>query len=338
MSPCLLISFIFFRLTGLIPAEWDKTEEETAKNENRRPRPDPQFTVSEKLLKFATNIYTIIDVIAILPTYIELAMGGNSNSATSFIRILRVFRILKLAKGLVGIIAVFYRAMIASLDALMIMAFSFVIAVVICGCIMFICEAGHFVVNSSYPDGAFVRYSQDNFESSVTPYDSIPSAMYWAVITLTTVGYGDMYPFTRAGRGFACLAALMGIIVISMPVTVLGNNFAKEYDIYTTRVAVKEKAVENERRTEMIRQSLAVGASSGGEGISPLHPDSQIYQNMSPEMIKLLNTNFSKLNCSPEQARVYLMQLDSMHRNLIEKFRVINEFTQRHCSSTEHKL
>lgn len=61
-------------------------------------------------------------------------------------------------------------------------------------------------------------------------YRSIPAAFWWAIVTMTTVGYGDGYPMTSEGRTLAVFAMLGGILIIAMPITVIGDNFSKAYD------------------------------------------------------------------------------------------------------------
>lgn len=61
-------------------------------------------------------------------------------------------------------------------------------------------------------------------------YRSIPAAFWWAIVTMTTVGYGDGYPMTSEGRTLAVFAMIAGILIIAMPITVIGDNFSKAYD------------------------------------------------------------------------------------------------------------
>merc|ERR1712151_205762 len=73
--------------------------------------------------------------------------------------------------------------------------------------------------------GCFVRFG----ERMCSPFQSIPDCFYWAVTTMTTVGYGDMVPTTPGGRSVAVLAMIAGVMVIAMPVSILGANFKDTY-------------------------------------------------------------------------------------------------------------
>ena len=72
--------------------------------------------------------------------------------------------------------------------------------------------------------------------------------MYWALITLTTVGYGDISPSTDGGRAVCCICAILGVFSIAMPMAVIGNNFNSEYAIF----------IENEKKREAKKQLIGI--------------------------------------------------------------------------------
>lgn len=98
----------------------------------------------------------------------------------------------------------------------------------------------------------------------VSPFQSIPATMWWCLVTMTTVGYGDMYPILWYGRALGMLVMLSGILVIALPITVIGSNFA---DVYRHMVGVGEESAvshEEEEIQEFKRQSAAGLPSAPG--------------------------------------------------------------------------
>ena len=109
---------------------------------------------------------------------------------------------------------------------------------------------------------------------------SIPQAMYWCMTTMTTVGYGDIYPVTPGGWVVGIFAQLMGIVVLSLPITVIGATFSEEYE-EQNRINEREKRLlrmkaPNQargsrsqrvlRRLGVLKQRVADGGESGGDG------------------------------------------------------------------------
>lgn len=143
--------------------------------------------------KYAFSFFGIIDLLAILPTYISLFIPGTRYIAiVRILRVLRVFRILKIAQY-VSEVEVLMRAVRASGRKITVFLFAMVTMVVILGSLMYIIEG-----------------SEDEFTS-------IPQSIYWAIVTLTTVGYGDMAPKTPVGQAFAAFIMIVGYSIIAVP-------------------------------------------------------------------------------------------------------------------------
>lgn len=144
-------------------------------------------------LKYATSFFGIIDLLSILPTYLSLLLPGSRYLlVVRILRVLRVFRILKLA-AYVSEANVLVRSLQASQRKITIFLYTVVILVVIIGSAMYIIEGA---------------------ESGFT---SIPTAIYWAIVTLTTVGYGDISPATPLGQFLASIVMIIGYGIIAVP-------------------------------------------------------------------------------------------------------------------------
>ena len=102
-----------------------------------------------------------------------------------------------------------------------------------------------------------------NLAEAFCAYRSIPASFWWAIVTMTTVGYGDGYPMTAEGRTLAVFAMIAGILIIAMPITVIGDNFSKAYDSQsfeeeliarcTRQVSAREAKPGMEEGTDMIQ-------------------------------------------------------------------------------------
>ena len=144
-------------------------------------------------LVFARSFLGIIDLLAVLPTYVSLLLpGGQVLTVVRILRVLRVFRILKLAHY-VGEARILARAVRASQYKITVFVFFVVAVTVIVGSLMYLIEG---------PEAGFT---------------SIPRGVYWAIVTLTTVGFGDIFPTTPLGQTLASLVMIMGYGIIAVP-------------------------------------------------------------------------------------------------------------------------
>ena len=165
--------------------------------------------------KYATSFYGIGDLLAILPTYLTLVLRGFGGQAFAIIRILRllrVFRVFKLGKYL-GEGDQLRRALIASRNKITVFLFAVTLLVIIIGGIMYLIEGG----------------SNEGFSS-------MPRAVYWAIVTLTTVGYGDITPQTNIGQFLSALVMIIGYAIIAVPTGIVTNemmNSGNQKSTYT---------------------------------------------------------------------------------------------------------
>jgi voltage-gated potassium channel len=156
-----------------------------------------------KPANYVFSFMGIIDLISTLPSYIALFMSGATYAmALRLLRLLRIFRILKLSYYL-DESAVMTKALIASRRKLLVFLLAILTLVVILGTMMFVVEG---------PENGF---------------SSIPQAVYWAIVTLTTVGYGDIYPQTPLGQVLASMVMIMGYAIIAVPTGIVTVELAR---------------------------------------------------------------------------------------------------------------
>ena len=166
------------------------------------------FTVEYLLRIFAIrrpssyifSFFGIIDLLAILPTYLSLFMPGTEVFAIiRVLRVLRIFRVLKLVQFM-GEADLLMTAMISSRRKVFIWLFLVMNIVIILGSVMYLVEGGN------------------------TGFDSIPRSIYWAVVTLTTVGYGNVVPLTSLGQALASFIMVLGYSIIAVPTGIVTSE------------------------------------------------------------------------------------------------------------------
>lgn len=162
-----------------------------------------RILISNKPKKYAFSFLGIIDLIALLPTYLTLiTTGGSYLVVIRTIRLLRVVRILKLSRYLREA-SVLGDALKASRHKILVFIGTVFTLVMIVGTLMYIIESGE---NSAFT--------------------SIPRGIYWAIVTVTTVGYGDISPQTTLGQGLASVLMLMGYAIIAVPTGIVTSEIA----------------------------------------------------------------------------------------------------------------
>lgn len=153
-------------------------------------------------LRYARSFFGVVDLLAILPTYLELLLpGGRVLVVVRSLRILRVFRIFKLVEY-VGQAQVLRNALRASRYKITVFLVTVLSAVLIIGSLLYLVEG---------PASGFT---------------SIPISVYWAIVTLTTVGYGDIAPVTPLGRLLAAGAMILGYGIIAVPTGIVTVELA----------------------------------------------------------------------------------------------------------------
>jgi voltage-gated potassium channel len=153
--------------------------------------------------RYATSFLGIVDLLAILPTYLSLVFpAGRYFTVVRVLRVLRVFRVLKLAEY-VGEATILATALRRSTRKIILFIFTVLTIVVVVGALLYLVEG---------PAAGFT---------------SIPVSMYWAIVTLTTVGYGDIAPQTPLGQALASLVMIMGYGIIAVPTGIITVELAE---------------------------------------------------------------------------------------------------------------
>ncbi|XP_030645641.1 potassium voltage-gated channel subfamily A member 7 [Chanos chanos] len=174
-----------------------------------------RFACSPSKMHFFKDVMNIIDFFAIIPYFVtlgtELAKSKGATPTMSLaiirvIRLVRVFRIFKLSRHSKGL-QILGQTLKASLRELALLIFFLFIGVILFSSAVYFAEV-------------------DNQETTFT---SIPEAFWWAVVSMTTVGYGDMYPVTVGGKLVGSMCAIAGVLTISLPVPVIVSNFSYFY-------------------------------------------------------------------------------------------------------------
>ncbi len=159
--------------------------------------------VTKKPIKYIFSFYGIIDFLSIIPTYLSFFIGGaESLLVIRSLRLLRVFRVLKLTRYL-GESMHLASAIRASRRKILVFIFAVLATTVVLGTAMYMIEGGK------------------------NGFDSIPHSIYWAIVTLTTVGYGDISPHTVGGMFLASLIMILGYGIIAVPTGIVTSELTK---------------------------------------------------------------------------------------------------------------
>lgn len=149
------------------------------------------------------SFYGVIDLLAIIPTYLSLLIVGSQYLlVVRILRLLRVFRIFKI-RPMLAQAEILTRALKASRSKIAVFLFSIITVIVVIGTIMYVVEG---------PENGFT---------------SIPTSMYWAIVTLTTVGYGDIAPQTPTGQILASFVMILGYAIIAVPTGIVTVEIAE---------------------------------------------------------------------------------------------------------------
>ncbi|CAH8441975.1 unnamed protein product [Schistosoma turkestanicum] len=192
--------------------------------------------------KFFISVMSIIDVVAILPFYIGLLMPDNKSVSGVFttLRVFRVFRVFKFSRHSVGLRILGY-TLKSCASELGFLLFSLTMVIIIFATVMY--------------------YAEKSVEG--TTFSSIPSSFWYTIVTMTTLGYGDMVPETIIGKIVGGMCSLSGVLVIALPVPVIVSNFSRIYN--QSQRSDKRQAQKRARQARIRLAQLMATVNACGE-------------------------------------------------------------------------
>ncbi len=186
--------------------------------------------ISENWRRYAFGFFGVVDILAILPSFISLFIPGSQALAVvRALRLMRVFRILDLF-DYVHEARLLLLALLASRHRIIVFMLAVLAMVTVFGAVMFVVET---------PQSGFT---------------SIPRSIYWAIVTLTTVGYGDIAPQSNLGQAIASLIMILGYAIIAIPTGIVSVEIARQTRRTKERVCTRCGQVEHQDRAVYCHQ------------------------------------------------------------------------------------
>ena len=211
-------------------------------------------------IKYMLTPIALVDLIAILPFYLSLYLSIDLR----FLRVLRLLRLLKLAR--------YSPALGALLDVVKKEADALIAAFIVLLMMLVLAAAGIYLLENDLQPETF---------------GSMPDSMWWAIVTLTTVGYGDVVPITTLGKVFSGVVGLIGIGMIALPAAILASGFAENIQArkhkynQVVRTFLKDGVIDEEERRQLETLRLELDLDTE-ESLQVLHTVIQDIRQQSP--------------------------------------------------------
>ena len=233
-----------------------------------------RFVCSPRKCHFFISFMPLIDLLAILPDFVELLIYSidpelekdvNAVHYISILRVARVLRIFRLIRHVPGLWILVY-TLRASFSELMLLVWFMVLGILLFASLIF-------------------------FVDDRKKFENIPTGFWWALITMTTVGYGDMYPTTLAGKIVGSFCAICGVLMIGFTVPALVNNFMLYYRHVQFAVQLESQCEEERKEQEGTHERKKENIVFHTGIIEPLDSNAKQRQ---PEIEPLMKANNNK--------------------------------------------
>ncbi|XP_071141628.1 potassium voltage-gated channel protein Shaw-like isoform X9 [Mytilus edulis] len=200
-----------------------------------------RLIVAPYKLEFLRAPVNIIDIVATLSFYLDFLLTKlkQESDILEFFSIIRIMRLCKLTRHSSGL-KILIHTFKASARELLLLVFFLVLGIVVFAALIYYAER--------------IQYNPDN------DFTSIPIGLWWAIVTMTTVGYGDMVPKTYVGMFVGALCALLGVLTIALPVPVIVSNFA----LFYSHTQARSKLPKKRRRVLPVEQPRPKGPKAPG--------------------------------------------------------------------------
>ena len=209
-----------------------------------------------RVAKFMTAPMTVIDLVAILPWYLtKVLSGGGAMTVLRIVRLARVTRLFKAAKRSPKLL-IFIKTFQECTSVVVLLCTCITLVAILFGTLLLAAEQGSWygpnddcmgVICSSLDEigttGGYMRPNVVGNGLEMSPIYTVIQAGWTVVVTVCTVGYGDTYPTTVAGKMIMTCAMIVGLMVMALPITILGGSFVRQFEIYNASVLEVNMAV-----------------------------------------------------------------------------------------------
>jgi len=262
---------------------------------------------------FISDPMTFVDVISVAPFYLEL-LDDVVTVDLRWLRILRLINLFKVVRVSSGL-NIMFRSVSRSISGLFLLTFFMFQALLIFSTLIWALERGTW-------DEIKSCYIRELDGGKCSPYQSILLTLWWSITTMTTVGYGDTIPVTNLGRFVGGLAMLGGIIMLALPTTVFGAQFAEEYSSMKSDAALEKlrkpdrERADDEAELADLKAELMQLRDQAQEMLPNIHQRLHKYLNPSGRA-----ANFAKGECIMKDLKTGLIELyefvDELSPNIV---------------------